>query len=214
MEVGVGAPAVRVGVLALQGGFAAHLAALRRLSVAGSEVRTPRELKGLSGLILPGGESTTLLHLMRGGMFTAIQDFAARGGGLFGTCAGAILMATSVSPTQDSLAVVDITVERNAYGRQLASFEASLEVEGVAATENGTARVRSAVEGVFIRAPRITSVGDLATVLARHRGDPVLVRQGRHLASTFHPELTAATTVHGWFVQGLREHGMAGLRPA
>lgn len=191
----------RVGVLALQGGFAAHVAMLSRLGVVSSEVRTPDELPGLAGLVLPGGESTTLLHLMRDSMFAAVQEFAASGGALFGTCAGAILMATTVVPDQESLAVLEVSVERNAYGRQLGSFEARLQSEGADL---------GCVDGVFIRAPRFTAVGEGVRVLARHHGDPVLIQQGRHLAATFHPELTDSTSVHQRFVDGLIREASGG----
>jgi len=158
---------MRVGVLALQGDFAAHLAAL-----PGSvEVRTAREIAPLDALILPGGESTTLLHLLEGsGIEEAVRALVARGGSLFGTCAGAILLARR-----------DIDIERNAFGRQVDSFEATLEPD---------------YPGVFIRAPRIRRTGDGVEVLARWKGEPVLVREGRVFASTFHPELTDDRRIH------------------
>jgi 5'-phosphate synthase pdxT subunit len=180
---------VRVGVLALQGDFAAHRAALGRIGAEAVEVRRPGQLPGLFALVLPGGESTALIRLMaHEPWFEALRDFHARGGGLLGTCAGAILLARRVLPDQPSLGLIDITVERNAYGRQVDSFEAPL--EGAAAP----------ARGVFIRAPRIAATGRGVEVLASFRGEPVLVREGSVLAATFHPELTLDSDVHALLV--------------
>lgn len=164
---------MRAGVLALQGDFAAHARALG----GAAEIRTAAQVDALDLLVLPGGESTTLLHLLAGsGIEEAARRLLARGGAIFGTCAGAILLAKHVtSPAQASWGLLDIDVERNAFGRQVDSFEAVLEPDYAA---------------VFIRAPRIRRVGPTVEVLARFRGEPVLVRQGRVLAATFHPELT------------------------
>lgn len=186
---------MRVGVLALQGDFAAHAAALRRGGASVSEVRRVAELEGLAGLVLPGGESTTLLNLMRDEpWFPALQDFHARGGALFGTCAGAILLAREVrGPRQPSLGLLDAVVERNAYGRQVDSFEAALDVPELGAR----------VTGVFIRAPRLRELGPGVEVLARHAGEPVLVREGRVLAGTFHPEVSGDDGLHRAWLAGL-----------
>jgi len=180
---------VTSGVLALQGDFAAHAAALRRLGEPAREVRRCADLAGLRALVLPGGESTALLRLMLGDdepWFDALRAFHDGGGALLGTCAGAILLAREVDPAQPSLGLLDAAVARNAYGRQVDSFEARLDAP---AFEDG-------LPGVFIRAPRITSVGPSVEVIARLAGEPVLVRQGRVLAATFHPELVADDRVH------------------
>jgi 5'-phosphate synthase pdxT subunit len=182
----------RIGILAVQGDFAAHAAMLRSLGADPVEVRTVNDLHGLDGMILPGGESTTQLQFLREeGLFQAIRDFAAQGRPVFGTCAGAILLATRVqNPAQDSLGLLDMTVLRNGYGRQLASdvfFEPST-------------LKKDPLEMVFIRGPVIESVGKGIEVLAEHQGKPALVRRGNVLASTFHPELTDDATVHQYFL--------------
>jgi 5'-phosphate synthase pdxT subunit len=184
---------LRIGVLALQGDFARHAQALARCGVEAVEVRKPSELADLDGLIVPGGESTTLLRLMEEWQFVpALEKFHAEGRPLFGTCAGAILMAREVEgPRQFSLGLIDIGIERNAYGRQRESFEAAGE-----AVLDGRA---VPLEMVFIRAPRIRSTGAGVQTLARHDGDPVLVQEGRVLVGTFHPELTDDSTVHQYF---------------
>jgi 5'-phosphate synthase pdxT subunit len=172
----------RIGVLALQGDFAAHAGALRRVGAEAVEVRRTSALDGLDGLVLPGGESTTLLRLMEDEpWFEAIRAFHERGGALFATCAGAILLAREVrGPSQPSLGLLDAAVRRNAYGRQIDSFECSLAVEGWG----------EPLRAVFIRAPRFEEMGRGVEVLARRGGEPVLLLQGRVLAATFHPELT------------------------
>ena len=178
-----GLPMTKTGVLALQGDFAAHIAAM-----PGSvEVRTAREIEPLDALIIPGGESTTLLHLLQGsGIEEGVRTLVARGGAVFGTCAGAILLAKRVTnPDQSSWGLIDIDVARNAFGRQVDSFEATLEPD---------------YHGVFIRAPRITRAGRDVQVLARWNGEPVLVRQGRVFAATFHPELTDDRRIHALVV--------------
>jgi 5'-phosphate synthase pdxT subunit len=182
----------RVGVLALQGGFDAHVRMLARLGVEASEVRHPHQLDPLDGLILPGGESTTLLKLMGHDptWWQALPAFHRRGGAMFGTCAGVILLAREVHhPRQRSLALLDVEVDRNAYGRQLVSCEVT-----------GSWSDGRALEMVFIRAPRITRLGAGLEILARHEGDPVLVREANVLAATFHPELTADPCVHQMFL--------------
>lgn len=208
-----------IGVLALQGDFDAHIDALRRCGVQAAAVRLPSQLIGLRGLVIPGGESTTLLRLMREyGFDVAVAAFVGAGGGVFGTCAGAILLARGVfSPSQWSLDLLDIDIERNAYGRQIDSFETRLtEVDREILVQSaddsalrdrhddgadGSALQKSASLGaVFIRAPRIRRVGPMVRVLASHSGEPVLVLQGRVLVATFHPELVAEDRVHRYFL--------------
>ncbi len=189
---------MRVGVLALQGDFAAHARVLSRLGGDVAEVRKPGQLDGLDGLVMPGGESTTLLKLMEGtGFEEAIPAFAAAGGALFGTCAGLILLAREVTaPAQRSFGLMDVKVARNAYGRQLDSFEAPAEwaAEEVLAAA-GTLPL------VFIRAPRILERGPEVEPLVRCRGDVVLARQGRILGGAFHPELSGDDRVHAYFLE-------------
>ena len=181
-----------VGVLALQGDFAAHAAALADAGVEASEVRRPRELAGLDGLVLPGGESTTLLNLMGDEpWFEALRGFHAAGGALLGTCAGAILLARRVIPDQPSLGLLDAVVERNAFGRQRESFELRLQ----------TPSVGGPLEGVFIRAPRFRGLGPGVEVLARLGEEPILVREGNVLAATFHPELAGSSGLHRLFAR-------------
>jgi 5'-phosphate synthase pdxT subunit len=182
------------GVLALQGDFAAHEAALLRAGVPARELKAVRrvsELAGLKGLVLPGGESTTLLKLMADeDWFAALKAFHAQGGALFGTCAGAILLAREASPGQPSLGLLDATIERNAYGRQVDSFEAEIDVP----------ELGGQVSGVFIRAPRFAATGPGVEVLGRLKGAPVLVRQGKVLAATFHPEIAGDDRLHRMFI--------------
>jgi 5'-phosphate synthase pdxT subunit len=183
----------RIGILAVQGDFEAHAATLARLGVEPIFVRTPRDLDGVEAMILPGGESTTQWKFLVGeGIDTSLRDFFARGGAIFGTCAGAILLAREVHhPDQASLGLADITVIRNGYGRQLAS-EVRSEL---------TPLSPAPLEMVFIRAPIIERVGADVKVLATSQGQPVLVRQGRILIATFHPELTSDSTVHEYFLR-------------
>jgi len=179
-----------VGVLALQGDFEAHRKAVERAGGRAVEVRTAKELEACGGLIVPGGESTTMLKLLEIEDLTEpLRQFATRKP-IFGTCAGAILLAHSVTkPTQPSLDLIDIDVERNAYGRQINSQVARLQV--------GTNKM----EAVFIRAPKILRVGPGGKILATYNGDPVWVEQGRHMVTTFHPELTADSRVHERFLR-------------
>lgn len=181
-----------IGVLALQGAYDAHARALSACGAKSRLVRLPADLAGLDGLIIPGGESSAFLkQLDRDGFFEALNVFV-RKTPTFGTCAGAILLAVDVSnPSQASLGALDIAVERNAYGRQIDSSIVTAESE----LPGGP------LEMVFIRAPRITRIGPDVQVLARREGAPVLVRQGRLLAATFHPELSADLRVHQLFVQ-------------
>ncbi len=184
-----------IAVLAVQGAVREHLEALRRLGVEGRPVRTAEEIAACDALILPGGESTTIGKLMaRYGLFEPVRQLAAAGNPLLGTCAGMILMAKHIEagiPGQPSLSLMDITVQRNAFGRQVDSFEADLDFRGI-----NTGPVRA----VFIRAPIIKSVGDNVQVLASHEGRIVAARQGRLLALSFHPELTSDPRVHQYFL--------------
>ena len=183
---------MKIGVLALQGNFREHAAMLRRLGADAVEVRKPEQLEGLDGLVIPGGESTTFMRLMRlYGLEDAIRRFVQP---VLGTCAGLIVL------DRDHLGLVDLDVERNAYGRQVASFEADLELAG----EDRPLR------GVFIRAPRVQSAGEDVEVLGELDGEPVLLRQGRFLVATFHPELTDDTRVHELFLDAVREASLVG----
>ncbi|MDF1654283.1 MAG: pyridoxal 5'-phosphate synthase glutaminase subunit PdxT [Coxiellaceae bacterium] len=181
-------------MLALQGGFAAHQAHLERLGVKHCQVRKPEQLAELDGLIIPGGESSTLLKLMAPfDWLQAIRDFAAQGKTILGTCAGMILLAKKVLPSQMSLGLIDIEVERNAYGRQLNSFIENLSVVDAALDVDQ-------VEAVFIRAPKIKSLSEKVQVLIRHQQQPVMVRQGNILVASFHPELSQDVAIHRYFV--------------
>jgi 5'-phosphate synthase pdxT subunit len=183
---------VKIGVLAVQGNFREHAAVLRRLGAEPVEVRKPEQLEGLDGLIIPGGESTAITRLMRlYGIEDAIRRFRAP---VFGTCAGMILL------DRDHLGLVDVGVSRNAYGRQVASFEADLELAGE----------EEPLRGVFIRAPRVVDAGPDVEVLAEHEGEPVLLRDGRFLVASFHPELTDDTRVHERFLQLVEEERYVG----
>jgi 5'-phosphate synthase pdxT subunit len=183
---------LRIGVLALQGDFAAHARALARLDVESPEVRRPAELEAVDGLVLPGGESTTLLRLMGEEFPPALRAFHAAGKPIYGTCAGLILLARDVrNPRQSSLGLINVTAERNAYGRQ----RESCEVLGEAALDGPPAPFRM----VFIRAPRIARVGPGVRTLATCRGEPVLAREGPVLVGTFHPELTDDLAIHRYF---------------
>ena len=182
----------RVGVLALQGDFEAHEKALARAGAEAVEVRSAGQLKNVDGLVIPGGESTTMMKLIESeGMFEPLREFG-ESHPMFGTCAGAILLASQVTnPAQPSLGLMDIDVQRNGYGRQLDSRIAKLQPEGIP----------NELEAVFIRAPIIRRVGQGAKVLARYKGDPVLVEQGRHMVATFHPELTGDARIHKLFLE-------------
>jgi pyridoxal 5'-phosphate synthase pdxT subunit len=189
--------APRIGVLAVQGDFREHAAVLGRLGAEAVEVREPEQLAGLDGLVIPGGESTAIGRLIRlYGLEDAIRRFAAP---ILGTCAGMIVLAREAVdgvPGQPLLSVVDIAVRRNGYGRQVASFEADVELRG----EDEPLR------GVFIRAPRVEELGAGVEVLAELDGEPVLLRQGRTVVAAFHPELTDDTRVHERFLQLVESH--------
>ncbi|TML53427.1 MAG: pyridoxal 5'-phosphate synthase glutaminase subunit PdxT [Actinobacteria bacterium] len=180
---------MKIGVLAVQGNFREHAAMLRRLGADPVEVRKPESLDDLDGLVIPGGESTTFMRLMRlYGLDEAVREFT---GPVLGTCAGMIVL------DRRHLGAVDIEVDRNAYGRQVASFEADLALAGD----------DEPLRGVFIRAPRVREVGSEVEVLAEHDGEPVLLRQGRFIVASFHPELTDDTRVHDRFLELVREEG-------
>jgi len=186
---------VHIGVLALQGAFREHIYAIQALDVRASAVRLPEQLVGLDGLIVPGGESTAISKLMTGyGFYEPIAARHAEGMAVWGTCAGAILIAKNIVGAitdQRSLGLMDITVRRNAYGRQVDSFEADL----------GFAHIGGAFRGIFIRAPWIERAGAGVEVLAERDGHPCAARQGRLMATTFHPELTGDPRVHRFFVE-------------
>ena len=187
---------LRIGVLAVQGNFREHLSVLRRLGVEASEVRKPHQLDGLDGLIIPGGESTAIGKLVRA--YELESTIRAFEGAIFGTCAGMILLAREAvdgTPDQPLLGLIDIVVRRNAYGRQVRSFETDLELRG------DSKRLRA----VFIRAPWIESAGPAVEILAEHNSRPVLAREGRILVAAFHPELTDDTRVHELFCEVVRE---------
>lgn len=188
-----------IGVLALQGDFEAHLEMLRLLQAPAREVRTAAELHAVDALIIPGGESTTMLRLLRR---ESLWNELARFGNdkpVFGTCAGCILMASEVShPQQESFNMLDIAVIRNGYGRQLDSRIVTLQPELAASDVLG-----SDLEAVFIRAPIIQKTGDAVEVLVRYQDNPVLIRQGKHFAATFHPELTTDSRIHACFANSL-----------
>jgi 5'-phosphate synthase pdxT subunit len=188
-------PRPAIGVLAIQGDYAAHARALVEAGAKPCEVRKPEQLAGLDGLILPGGESTTMLKFLeKRRFFEALEEFCGSHP-VFGTCAGAILLAREVvNPSQRSLGLLDAVVERNAYGRQIDSTILTAE----------TALAGGPLEMVFIRAPRILSIGPGVEALACRDGFPALVRQGRIMAATFHPELSHDRRVHRLFVQSVR----------
>jgi len=179
---------LRIGVLALQGAFREHAATLERLGAEVVEVRLPAELEGLDGLVLPGGESTTIMRLAElYGLDRALREYR---GAVLGTCAGMIVL------DREHLDLADLVVDRNAYGRQVKSFEADVRLDGD----------ERPLRGVFIRAPRIRELGAGVEVLGELDGEPVLVRDGRMLLASFHPELTDDTRVHELFLELVREH--------
>jgi len=198
---------LKIGVLALQGDFAAHSAALQQAAWGNSipvevlEVRRTTELADLDGLVLPGGESTTLLNLMQDEpWFDCLREFHRNGGTILGTCAGAILLSREVqNPEQPSLGLIDATIERNGFGRQVDSFETELAVD----IPGGR------MTAVFIRAPRFRRLSGEVEVLGSWQGEPVLVREGNAIACTFHPELTGDVRLHAFFLSVAQEanHG-------
>ncbi|HKU58363.1 MAG TPA: pyridoxal 5'-phosphate synthase glutaminase subunit PdxT [Gaiellaceae bacterium] len=182
---------LRIGVLAVQGNFREHAAMLRRLGADTVDVRKPEQLEGLDGLVIPGGESTTFMRLMRlYGLDEAIRQFQ---GAVFGTCAGMIVL------DREHLGLVDVGVRRNAFGRQVASFETDLDIGD-----------SDPLRAVFIRGPWIEDAGDSVEVLAELDGHPVLARQGRFLVAAFHPELTEDTRLHERFLKMVEEAAVVG----
>ena len=180
-----------VGVLALQGDFEAHAKMLAALGVDARVVRTPKDLDGLDGLVIPGGESTTMtLGIEREGLAEPLRQLVRSGAPVLGTCAGMIML------DREHLDVLDVRARRNAFGRQVSSFEADLPIKGA-----------GAMRAVFIRAPWVDEVGEGVEVLAELDGHPVAVRQGNVLAVAFHPELTGDSRLHEWLVDRIRDHG-------
>lgn len=184
---------MKIGVLGLQGDFCEHLKLLNHLDVDTVDVRLPQHLEGLHGLVIPGGESTTLRKLLRFSQLDqAIVAKANAGLALFGTCAGMILLADAIEndPETEPLQLIDITVSRNAYGRQIDSFEADVSIEAI-----------GAFHAVFIRAPQIIQAAPAVEILSEHNGVPILARQGNVLVSSFHPEINGDVRVHEYFVR-------------
>jgi pyridoxal 5'-phosphate synthase pdxT subunit len=187
---------LNIGVLALQGAFREHRQMFETLGAKVTEVRFPEHLKNLQGIVIPGGESTTMAKLMQSYEFDkALPEFYKQGGAIWGTCAGAIAISKEIVgyPDQPRLNLMDIAVERNAYGSQVASFETNVEI----ATLNAPFHV------VFIRAPRIASVGKNVDVLATFKDDPIMVQQDRLMATVFHPELTSDSRIHHYFLENV-----------
>lgn len=185
---------VKIGILALQGDVSLHAKALKTLGITAIPVKTPAQLNSLDGLVIPGGESTTLLRLCEPmGMLPAITAFAESGGAIFGSCAGAIMLASKVTgPSQKSLGLIDMTVQRNGYGRQIDSTE----TRGQAHAPLGVNKITM----VFIRAPKITAHGNGVKTLASHGDKPTLVQQKKIIASTFHPELGEDNSVYKYWL--------------
>jgi pyridoxal 5'-phosphate synthase pdxT subunit len=182
---------MKVGVLALQGDFREHVRVLSSAGATAIEVRTPAQLADVDSLVIPGGESTTIAKLANSGdLVRPIREHARAGMPILGTCAGMIVLAERVIDGDPLLSLMDVTVRRNAYGRQVDSFEADVDVEGI----------DHPVRGVFIRAPRIESVGPSVRVLSVHEGHPVVLQQGSVLAASFHPELVGETALHDYFL--------------
>lgn len=188
---------MKVGVLALQGAVAEHIRLIEAVGGEGVVVKRTEQLAELDGLIIPGGESTTIGKLMRRyGFIEAIQDFSRQGKAVFGTCAGLIVIAVKIAGQEEAhLGLMDMTVQRNAFGRQRESFETDLPVKGI----------NEPVRAVFIRAPLIEHVGNGVDVLSEYNGQIVAARQGHLLAASFHPELTDDSSMHAYFLDMIRE---------
>lgn len=182
---------VKIGVLAIQGSVEEHLKMLEICGAVGGEVLDPKDLEDIDGLIIPGGESTTISKLMAtNGLASAICEKAKLGLPIYGTCAGMILLSKSSGGEMQSLGLMDVEVERNAYGRQVNSFQTDVDIDGI-----------GEFPAVFIRAPRIKSLGENVKILAKHNQTPIMCRQGNLLVSSFHPELTTDTRVHNYFIE-------------
>ncbi|MEM7738780.1 MAG: pyridoxal 5'-phosphate synthase glutaminase subunit PdxT [Deinococcota bacterium] len=203
---------LQVGVLALQGAFREHKQALERLGAHVREVRLPEHLAGLDGLVIPGGESTTMAKLIINyGFDKALAEFYSTGAAIWGTCAGAITIASTIEdhPDQLHLNMIEMTVSRNAYGRQVASFEADVPIDPRVnqvsiSSDGGEPLLEGAsFRTIFIRAPRIISISDKVTVLAEYAGDPIMVMQDKAMATVFHPELTDDDRIHAFFLDKL-----------
>lgn len=185
---------LKIGVLTLQGGFDKHIESLERLDVEAVRVREATELDSIDGLVIPGGESTTIIRLLKNfGIYETLREKILEGMPVFGTCAGMILLSKGINShrEQETLELIDYHVARNDYGRQIDSFDATLEIKGVEGEP---------VPAVFIRAPRITDIGDSVEVLSTWEGSPVMVREKNILAASFHPELTDDLRVHQLFL--------------
>lgn len=191
---------MKIGVLALQGAVAEHIHSLQAAGAEAVEVKWPHELEDIQGLVIPGGESTTIGKLMRRyGFIEPLRSFSKQGKAIFGTCAGLIVLAKVIKSNDHNeephLALMDITVKRNAFGRQRESFETDLNVKGIV----------EPVRAVFIRAPLIEAVGEGVDVLCEYNGEIVTARQGQLLACSFHPELTNDSSVHRYFIDMIHE---------
>ncbi len=187
---------MNIGVLAVQGAFREHKLAFEDLGSKVIEIRLPEELDNIDALVIPGGESSTMAKLMKNyGLDIAIQEFKDSGRAVWGTCAGAIAIASEINdfPEQPRLSLMDMTVDRNSYGRQIASFEVDLEIDSF---EEG-------FHAIFIRAPRILKIGNKVKVLATYKNDPVMVLENKILATVFHPELTQDRRIHEYFIEKL-----------
>ena len=185
---------MKIGVSAIQGSFERHIAMLKKMKIPTVEVRRHRHLAGISGLIFPGGETTTYLHLLdHYGWFDEIKKFYRDGGALFGTCAGAILLGKSDKKEDRRFAFIDVYLNRNAYGRQVDSFITPVDITGF----------QEPFQAIFIRAPIIDHVGREVTILGKEQEHPILVRSGRILLSTFHPELTQDDRIHRYFIENV-----------
>ena len=190
---------LKIGVLTLQGGFDKHIESLEQLGVIAVKVREAKELDSIDGLIIPGGESTTIIRLLKNfGIYDILRQKIVDGLPVFGTCAGMILLSSGISShvEQETLSLMNYEVSRNDYGRQIDSFDAQLMIEGLGDVP---------VPAVFIRAPRITEISDSVQVLSEYKGSPVMVREKNMLAASFHPELTGDTRVHSLFISMIKK---------
>ncbi len=187
---------VKIGVLALQGAVREHIRSVEACGAVGVAIKKVEELKDVDGLILPGGESTAMRRLIdKYNFMDALKEFAAEGKPMFGTCAGLILLAKNLVGQEPHIGVMDITVERNSFGRQVDSFEADLAIKGVA----------DSFPAVFIRAPHIVEAGDEVEILSKHNGRIVAAREGQYLGCSFHPELTEQHHLTAYFVEMVKE---------
>ncbi len=187
---------MNIGILAVQGAFREHKQAFEDLGTKVTEVRLANQLENLDALVIPGGESSTMAKLMKNyGLDIAIQEFYKSGAAIWGTCAGAIAVAKEIAdyPEQAKLSLIDMTVERNSYGRQIASFETDIKIEGF----------KKEFHAIFIRAPRIVQLSKDVKVLASYKSDPIMVVQNKVMATVFHPELTQDRRIHEYFIENL-----------